>query len=167
MKRIIIIIIIIYLLIPNKKIIIPKESIRLRVLANSNTKHDLELKTKVSKELQTSITKLLKNTNNIVEVREKINNNMSIFNKKITPLLKNEKYNFEINFGLNYFPEKKYKGVLYKAGYYESLKVTLGEGLGDNWWCVLFPPLCLLESEEPDEVEYKFFIKEIINKYFK
>ena len=46
--------------------------------------------------------------------------------------------------------------------------ITLGDGLGDNFWCVLFPPLCLLEAEETDtdEVEYTSFIKEIIDKYF-
>ena len=67
------------------------------------------------------------------------------------------------------FPEKEYKGVVYDEGYYESLLVTLGEGKGDNFWCVLFPPLCLMEAEETDdttEVEYKSFIKEIIEKYF-
>ena len=46
--------------------------------------------------------------------------------------------------------------------------MTLGDGKGDNFWCVLFPPLCLLEGEdnENEEVEYTSFIKEIINKYF-
>ena len=54
------------------------------------------------------------------------------------------------------------KGIEYDEGYYESLLITLGEGKGDNWWCVLFPPLCLIEAEESTEVEYKSFIKEII-----
>ena len=68
----------------------------------------------------------------------------------------------------NYFPQKEFKGVTYEEGYYESLVVTLGSGSGDNWWCVLFPPLCLLEAEESekDDVEYQFFVKELIDKYF-
>ena len=75
---------------------------------------------------------------------------------------------FQVHYGLNYFPEKKYKGVTYKEGYYESLVVTLGEGKGENWWCVLFPPLCLLEAEETNTnaVEYKFFVQDLITKYF-
>lgn len=68
---------------------------------------------------------------------------------------------------LIFFPKKEYKGVTYPEGYYESVKVTLGEGLGDNWWCILFPPLCLIEAEESTEVEYNFFVKEIIKKYFR
>jgi hypothetical protein len=38
--------------------------------------------------------------------------------------------------------------------------------MGNNWWCVLFPPLCLMEGEANDQVEYKLFVKEMINKYF-
>ena len=75
---------------------------------------------------------------------------------------------FEINFGLNYFPKKEFKGITYKEGYYESVVITLGEGLGDNWWCVLFPPLCMLEVEESvtNDVEYTTLVKTIIDKYF-
>ena len=46
--------------------------------------------------------------------------------------------------------------------------MTIGSGVGDNWWCVLFPPLCLLEADESDvdDTEYKFFVTEMINKIF-
>ena len=51
---------------------------------------------------------------------------------------------------------------------YESLVITIGKGEGENFWCVLFPPLCLIEAEEENisEVKYTSFIQEIINKYF-
>ena len=80
-----------------------------------------------------------------------------------------ESFNVEytINYGNNYFPEKEYKGVMYPEGNYESLVITLGSGLGENWWCVLFPPLCLLEAEEEEtnSVNYTFYIKEVIEKF--
>ena len=62
---------------------------------------------------------------------------------------------------------KHYKGVLYPAGNYESLVITLGEGLGDNFWCVLFPPLCLLDNEVQDtsEVEYQLYVKKLLDKF--
>ena len=78
----------------------------------------------------------------------------------------NYNISYNLNFGQNYFPKKDFKGITYDAGYYESVVVNLGKAEGDNWWCVLFPPLCLLEAEESDEVEYKFFVKELIEKYF-
>ena len=74
--------------------------------------------------------------------------------------------NFTVNYGMNYFPSKTYKGIVYDGGYYNSLVVTLGDGEGDNWWCVLFPPLCLMEENETtSDVEYKFFVKSIIEKF--
>ncbi len=152
----------------DKKIEIPKDSIRFRVIANSDTVEDQYIK----KEVATSL------TNDFLEVAtsstkynidKNINNNLPKFTSVIEQTLQkinvNQQYN--INYGMNYFPEKEYKGVTYPEGEYHSLVVTLGDGLGDNFWCVLFPPLCLIETEEEQtEVEYKSFIKETIDKYF-
>ena len=60
---------------------------------------------------------------------------------------------------------QEYKGITYDEGEYQSLVVTLGNGLGNNWWCVLFPPLCLLEGEESTDVEYRSYVMDIVNKY--
>jgi len=65
----------------------------------------------------------------------------------------------------NEFPEKIYKGIRYNAGNYESLVIKIGEAKGNNYWCVLFPPLCLID-EEIEEVEYKSKIVELFSKYF-
>ena len=149
------------------KNIIPNEAIRLRVIANSNTEYDQKIKLKVRDNIQHKLYELLKETKEIDSAREIINNNLNDIDRTVEQTLKSENYqnNYTINFGQNYFPQKKYKGITYKEGYYESLVVTLGEGKGDNWWCVLFPPLCLLEAEESDEVEYKFFVQELLEKY--
>ena len=111
---------------------------------------------------------LLKNTKDINQARDIISNNIEKIDNNIYSILKKENYNlgYSINFGNNYFPEKTYKGITYDEGYYESVLVTLGKGEGENWWCVLFPPLCLIEAEESEEVEYKFFLQELIEKIF-
>ena len=147
--------------------IIPKEAIRLRVIANSNSKYDQQVKMKVSKNIQSELYNLLKETKGIEEARKKIKDNMNGLNNSVKKTLKQENYplSYTINYGDNYFPKKEYKGIKYEAGYYESLLITLGEGKGKNWWCVLFPPLCLIEAEESDKIEYKSFIKELIDKY--
>ena len=105
------------------------------------------------------------------EARSLLKNNTISLEKSIEETLLQNNMNpiFDINYGMNYFPEKIYNVVEYKAGEYESLVVTLGEGVGDNWWCVLFPPLCLMEAEEvkdSEKIEYKFFVQELIDKYF-
>ena len=149
---------------------IPDNSIRIRIIANSNSEYDQEKKQQIKEEVEIYMQELLKDAKNIEEARTIISDNLENLNKTLDTYLHkinyNEKYN--INFGLNYFPKKEYKGITYKEGLYESLLITLGEGKGQNWWCVLFPPLCLLEAEEQDsnEVEYKSFVKEMIEKYF-
>ena len=153
-----------------EEVIIPKDAIRFRVIANSNDLKDQQEKKKIAKTLGNNITKLLKNQNSLQETRTTLKKNINTFTTTVQEEMKNDNYdnNVEVNYGMNYFPEKTYKGVKYKEGEYESLVVTLGKGEGNNFWCVLFPPLCLLEAEEDDtnEVEYTSFVKELIDKYF-
>lgn len=148
-------------------LVIPEEALRIRVIANSNTEYDQNIKNIVKDNIQFKLYELLKDTKGIVEARNVINNNLPNIDNEIEEMLKKLDYdlNYDINFGFNYFPAKEYKGTIYEEGYYESLVITLGEGKGDNWWCVLFPPFCLLEAEESTEVEYTSFIKELIEKY--
>ena len=166
-------IIIVYILIGNlvsANDIIPDEAIRIRVVANSDSDYDQEIKTKVKEKLEKDMYYIFKYTKEIEEARTLINNNLDDVEKNINKTLQENNYKlpFTINFGLNYFPEKKFKGIKYEEGYYESVVVTLGEGLGENWWCVLFPPLCLLEAEDTNttDVEYTTMVKAIIDKYF-
>lgn len=145
----------------NDTIIIPKESIRFRVIANSNSQEDQMIKEKVVSKLKKNLSSLTYTPKNINETRKSIKDNLKI----IDETLRQEVKDYSINYGYNYFPEKVYKGIYYEEGEYESLVITLGEGIGNNFWCVLFPPLCLID-EEQDEVEYTTFIKELIDKYF-
>ena len=170
---IIFLIIITYVIIGNvfaSNNIIPDDAIRIRVIANSNSEYDQEIKVKVKDTLEKDMYNILKNTTDLVEARKLINNNLKRVERNIDKTLQKESYKlpFNVNFGLNYFPKKEFKGITYDEGYYESVVVTLGEGLGDNWWCVLFPPLCMLEAEETNtsDVEYTTLVKTIIDKYF-
>ena len=142
------------------------DMLRIRVIANSNSEHDQQVKNEVSNNLKIKLYDLLKDETNIDTARKIINNNIDTLSEDIEKNLVNEDYSYSINYGLNYFPEKEYNGKTYKEGKYESLLVTLGKGEGNNWWCILFPPLCLVEAEESEEeVEYGFFFKNIIDKF--
>ena len=144
---------------------IPNESIRFRVIANSNLEEDQRIK----KEIAENIFQALKPTQSfkdIKEARSYIQDQLPTFTEIVEKTLKDNKLDktFHINYGKNFFPEKTYENEIYKAGEYESLVVTLGEGKGDNFWCVLFPPICFLDDNE--NIEYKSFFKELIHKYF-
>ena len=153
----------------NDSVKIPDSAIRFRILANSNSPRDQKIKEDIRDKMQKELYSLLQNSKSINDSRKIINSNMSNFDEILKDSMKDIEYPYSIDYGMHYFPSKTYKGITYDEGNYESLLVTLGSGKGDNWWCVLFPPLCLLEAEESSDVkdvEYKSFIKEIIEKYF-
>ena len=166
-----IVVIVLYIIIGyfvSAKYTIPKEAIRVRVIANSNDKYDQDIKMNVKNIVENDMYKIMNDVDNVDSARVKINDNIPILSNDINKYLNKVDYNknVDINFGYNYFPKKEYKGVEYKEGMYESLVVTLGKGEGDNWWCVLFPPICMIEAEESTDVEYTTMVKEMMNKYF-
>jgi len=176
MKKIIVLIIsvLILFLINGKtkenEIIIPNEAIRFRVIANSNTIYDQNIKIQIKNLIQNELLNIIKDSSNINDTRNTILEHKEELYELANNKLKELNYDKELvmNYGYNYFPEKKYKGVTYKEGKYESLVITIGDGEGDNFWCVLFPPLCLLETNDSnmEDIEYSFYIKNVISKYF-
>lgn len=152
------------------EIVIPEAAIRVRVIANSNSIKDQSMKMKVKKYIETSISPSLLDVESVEEARDVIRGELENLKIGVLDLFDESGYEQDIiiHFGDNYFPEKDYRGVHYEAGAYESLVVTIGEGKGDNWWCVLFPPLCLLEADETDtgDVEYQFFVTKMLSKIF-
>lgn len=144
------------------------EGISLRVIANSDSAFDQEMKLKVKEKVQADLYTLLDKTTNLTEASRIIQSNLAKIDFNLKQYLKEKNYNLDyvLDFGYYYYPGKEYKGVKYKGGYYESLLIKLGKGEGNNWWCILFPPLCLLEAEEATVPEYKFWVKEVIENYF-
>ena len=74
----------------------------------------------------------------------------------------NVSYDYRLNIGRNYFPSKQYKGIKYDAGYYDSVTIELGNHEGLNWWCIIYPPLCLID-EDTSDVEYTTLARELID----
>lgn len=139
---------------------IPSDAIRFRIIANSNDRLDQTTKLLIKKDLESNFFPLLEESSSKEETISIIKNNQKVLKNTL------EKYNvpYSINYGNNYFPEKKWNGKIYKEGNYESLVITLGEASGNNWWCIMYPPLCLLEKNTSQErdVEYKSYLWEII-----
>ena len=142
--------------------VLPEETIRFRIIANSNERIDQTTKLLIKKELENKLFPLLEESNSPEETKKIVENNKQVINSVI------EKYNvpYSINYGKNYFPEKEFNGILYEEGEYESLVISLGEASGNNWWCVMYPPLCLLENNTSNssQVEYKTYIGKLISK---
>lgn len=146
-----------------EQILIPEDAIRFRVIANSDEIKDQQLKMEIKESVEKELNKKMVDAKNIQDARNKIQEDLD----SIESIVKSYNVPYQINFGMNYFPEKEYKGINYQEGDYESLVITIGNGIGKNWWCVMFPPLCLLEAEENNlnEVEYKSYVKTFLDKY--
>ena len=150
-----------------QNIFIPNDAIRLRVIPNSNNSKDINIKEKVKNYLEKDIYSLTKDTKDINEARTIIKSSIPSIEENIDNIFTENKYNlpYKVNYGLNYFPEKRYKGLTYADGYYESLVISIGDANGDNWWCVWFPNFCLVDTKNSNE--YKSYFKELLSKYSK
>ena len=168
MKKIIIIIIVIligYLLSIveyNKS----EDIIRFRVIANSNSREDIIMKEKVVKELSGV---LFIDSQNVDDVKNNIYSNLENIDHKIDKLFKKNNYNkkYNILYGLNEFPKKVFMNKIYDGGLHESLVIEIGEGKGDNYFCILYPSLCMIDYENREEnINYKSKIMELFDNIF-
>lgn len=150
----------------NEYVEIPSTSIRVRVIANSNKSEDQDKKIIIKSAIEKVFKNLLSEVKDYDEADEKIVSNEQLLRQSIDNIIEENKLDtsYKASYGYNYFPEKTYGNVKYKSGLYKSYVVTLGEGEGDNWWCVLYPPICLVD-ENTDEYNYHFLIKDILEKY--
>ncbi|MFC0186971.1 stage II sporulation protein R [Fictibacillus aquaticus] len=139
----------------NSSVEIPDESIRLRILANSDNASDQLLKRQIRDEVNKQITTWVGGIEDIEQAREVIKSQLPAIEKIVKQELKQlgAKREFTVDFGKVAFPTKMYGDYVYPAGNYEAVLITLGEGTGANWWCVLFPPLCFLDFENGDAVK--------------
>lgn len=166
MKKIIVIISIFLMIsVLNQKDYNYDDMIRFRIISNSNSAKDIIIKQQVSDR----VSNILFNKGNTKEaVRNNILENINLIEAETNKVFKENSYSkkFNINYGYNYFPEKEFDGKRLKEGEYESLVLTIGEGKGDNYWCILYPPLCMIDStkEVKNKIEYKFKLIEYIKK---
>lgn len=146
--------------------VIPDEAIRLRILANSDSEEDQAIKRLVRDRVNEEVTSWVAHMTDIEEARSLIENNIDEVEAVVGEVLEEEGAadSFTVEYGKNIlFPAKIYDNFLYPQGEYEAILITIGEGEGSNWWCVLFPPLCFLdfsfgstvqaEEQELDEEE--------------
>lgn len=167
---------------------------RLHVLANSDSKEDQELKLKVRDNLLNYMNEICSNCSTKEEAMKIANENKDKFQEIAENTIKENGFNYSVKININnfYFPTKLYGDISLPAGYYDALRVEIGEAKGQNWWCVMFPSLCFIDvssgivdknakenleenlqdesyeiisqNEEKSEVKFKFKIIEFFAK---
>ncbi|MGG4400495.1 stage II sporulation protein R [Paenibacillus amylolyticus] len=134
---------------------IPEQSIRLRILANSDAPGDQLLKREIRDAVVAQMGEWvaeLENPQSLDEARKVIREHLSEIENRVGQELASRglNYEYQVELGSVPFPTKLYGGTVYPAGDYEAVRITLGEGKGQNWWCVLFPPLCFIDAGTGD-----------------
>ena len=122
--------------------------IRFHVLANSDSEEDQKLKLKVRAAIGSFMQTRLSEVSDINESRQIVTENLSAIEEQAEKVISEEGYTYTVSARLAKidFPEKTYGPYTFHAGNYEALEVTIGEGNGHNWWCVMYPNLCFFNS---------------------
>lgn len=120
---------------------------RLHVLANSNSEEDQSLKLKVRDSLLNYMNNLCSNCSTKEEAISLANIHKDDFQQVAENTIKENGYNYPVKININnfYFPTKNYGDITLPAGFYDALRVEIGEAKGKNWWCVMFPSLCFID----------------------
>ena len=126
-----------------------QDCVRIHIRANSNSEIDQSVKLDVRDAVVNYLTPLLSDCKSSDDV---------LLDKGFT-------YRATVRLSAEKFPYRKYDDVSFPAGVYDALIVELGEGTGNNWWCVCFPPLCFVPDDGSENFRYKSKIVEIIKKF--
>jgi stage II sporulation protein R len=124
--------------------------IRLHVVANSDSEEDQALKLSVRDGILEELEEILKGCNDKVEAEALISRNIDALTQAASEAIfeKGEYFTVTASITEEVFPTVEYDTFTLPAGEYSSLRVVIGEGEGQNWWCVVFPPLCLSIAED-------------------
>ncbi len=124
---------------------VKEDVVRLHILANSNSEVDQEVKLKVRDALLETNASILNDNVTKENAKEHFEASKEILLKTAKETLKENGFNYNVKITLQeeYFETRYYGNLTFPAGQYTALKVVLGEGKGKNWWCVMFPPLCV------------------------
>ena len=120
---------------------------RLHVIANSDSNEDQDLKYKVRDKLIEYMKSLTTNISSKEEVIKIANNHISDFESIAKEVITENGFDYDVKveIGNFSFPTKQYGDISFPAGFYDALKVEIGNAKGQNWWCVMFPPLCFVD----------------------
>ncbi|MBQ8552413.1 MAG: stage II sporulation protein R [Clostridia bacterium] len=119
--------------------------IRLHVLANSDTEEDQALKLKVRDGILITVSELLHDVTDRSIAEAKLSENLAVIESAAERVLRDNdsKYTVSVTLTKEEYPTREYSNITLPAGTYTSLRVLIGEAEGQNWWCVLFPKLCI------------------------
>lgn len=145
---------------------VKKEYLRIHIRANSNLVEDQSVKYAVKESVVEFLTPIISECKTKTQAQEALKDNLKNIQSVADRTLKNSGFSYTSKVLLKQeeFPTRTYDNLVLEAGFYDALIVELGEAKGDNWWCVVYPPLCFVG--EGNNYIYKSKIADIIKKFF-
>ena len=142
--------------------------LRLHIRANSNSEIDQNIKYEIKDELVEFLTPYFCNVTSKNEAVGIVNNLKEKMSEICVEVLRKNGFNYSANVKINneYFPTRTYSNTTLESGYYDAVIVELGSAEGDNWWCVMYPPLCFITRENQTEITFKSKIVEWFKSLF-
>ncbi len=144
--------------------------LRIHIRANSNLEADQNIKYKVKDELVNYLTPQIAQCNNFSDVVKTIEDKKTALENLCNKILKENGFEYVSKVCLQneYFPTRAYGEYVLESDFYDAVIVELGSAKGDNWWCVVYPPLCFINAKELDStsIKYKSKIYELIKNFF-
>lgn len=127
---------------------IAREVIRLHVVANSDSGEDQELKLGVKEEILALLRERMREDETVTTAQQTIRDNLDEIEETAGRYIRDHGYDYsvEAELGTCYFPVKEYGDLTFPEGEYKALKVNIGKSEGKNWWCVMYPTLCFVDS---------------------
>ena len=144
-----------------------QEILRFHVIANSDSEEDQTLKMKVKEGVVSYVSTLTQVGDDLESTKYIISLYMEEIKKEGQRIIEQEGYSYEVEVELteSYFPVKSYGEAVFPAGVYQALKIEIGKAEGKNWWCVLYPNLCFVDSAYGVlEEDQKEMLKEVLTE---
>ncbi|NLG88876.1 MAG: stage II sporulation protein R [Clostridiaceae bacterium] len=132
--------------------------IRLHIVANSDSKADQDIKYLIRDEIVSHMMTIADQFKSKDDAKAYIQNNIEEFENIVNKAIAHsgQAYKAKVSYGKYPFPSKRYNNIILPAGYYDSVKIDIGKAEGENWWCVMFPPLCFV-NETKGEMDNEYF----------
>lgn len=142
------------------------EILRIHIRANSNEHIDQSVKYQVKDAVISAMLPILTDCKSKTEAEQKMQENFFIIENAANKVLMANGFSYTAKARLarEEFPARAYGSAVYDAGFYDALILELGEAKGDNWWCVVYPPLCFLQTNNASEVKYTSKLAELVKE---
>jgi len=144
--------------------------LRIHIKANSNSTIDQQIKFDIKNDVVNFLTPYISEAETKEQAVEVVKSNLSVLEVLVDNNLKQNNFNYNSSCSIEkeVFPTRYYDNFILEEGEYDALIITLGEGNGDNWWCVVYPPLCFVNKNciEEQDIVYNSRILGIIKKFF-